>query len=234
MQYNSLLLDGAGFKEAIVKRLGIILLITIGIFSSTTANSYYNSNSNIPMVDMMLTMMDVMSRMMRGTGYSNYSRYPYSPLPIAGLAMSPVNPYRSVLGGFSPNDPFLNNSTSNSSSSSHDSDTEEEQKTSFFGTNLDKVWESMENNRPSFKTADMNGIWQAISGDVIAIYNDYYFIWTDGNRRHLAGSLMIKGKQMVAYIPASKRYLKFQFYRENNKFAVRDNGGQIYIFKKIH
>lgn len=190
------------------------------------------------MVDMMLTLMDVMSRMMRGG--RNYSYYPYSPIPGSGLPMSPAYPYSSGFGlspwstfnPFTANNPFVE--SANSIPSSIVENANKSEKNSFFGTNLDQVWESLEGNMPGFSAASMNGIWQAISGDVMAIYNDHYFIWTDGNRRHLAGSIMIKGKQLIAYIPANKRYLSFQIYREDDKFAVRDQNGQIYLFKKIH
>jgi len=213
----------------------MVVLITIGFLSSNTANSYYNSNSNIPVVDMMLTMMDMMARVMRGDRLNKFSGFPYSPNPYGGLPMSPAYLYGSPFNSFSPwskfssSNPFEHNPIKDVSP-----DNDENEKTSFFGTNLDKVWESMEGNIPGLNNSIMNGIWQAMSGDIIAIYKDNYFIWTDGNRRHLAGSIMIKGKQMVAYIPANKRYLRFQFYREDNKFAVRDTNGQIYLFKKIH
>jgi len=219
-----------------VKRLGIILIITIGFLSSTTANSYYN-NRNMPVVNMMLTMMDMMSRFMLGSRNSNFYRYPYSPATMGALPMSPVSPYGMGTTGFSPwsglagyaHDPStaVDSVASGMTKDSFFSD-------SFFSDSKEKTLNASSNALENFSMEAMNGIWQATSGDIIAIYNSYYFIWTDGNRRHLAGNIAVKGKQMLAYIPANKRFLSFQFYREDDKFAVRDKKGQLYIFKKIH
>ena len=219
-----------------VKRLGIILIITIGFLSSTTANSYYN-NRNMPVVNMMLSMMDMMSRIMLGRNNGNF--YPYSPAAMGALPMSPVSPYGMGSSGFSPWSGLSGYAPGNAIMSAPSTTANKLTKDSFFSSEVfneaqDPALNSAQNKTEVFSMQSMNGIWQALSGDIIAIYNSYYFIWTDGNKRHLAGNLMVKGKQMLAYIPANKRYLYFQFYKEDNKFAVQDKAGQVYIFKRIH
>ncbi len=201
-----------------MKKAGIILLVTITILFSTSANSFYNSN-NMPMIKMMSLMMEMMGRMMMGGGSPS--------MPMTGFPMSPVNPmtnlYTNPIGTNSTN-PWLNMPTN-----------------AFTQQNSLIPAASSQNSafpQPAFnnpqKNNSMNGIWQALSGDIIAIYYNSNFIWTNGKKRHLAGSLIIKGSQLSAYIPSNNKVINFQFYRENNKFAVKDNNGQIHIFTRIH
>jgi len=201
-----------------VKKTAIALVITTMMLFSTSANSFYNGN-NMPMIKMMSLMMEIMSRMMLGGSSNNhYPSFPVSPLSMTGLPMSPVNPMTSMYGGnntFNPNfnnNPWLNSAANNFA----------QQNTNTTNTAVMPI-----NN-------SMNGIWQALSGDVIAIYYNSKFIWTNGKERHLAGSLVIKNDLLTAYIPSNSKVIKFTFYREGNKFAVKDSSGQIHIFTRIH
>jgi hypothetical protein len=80
----------------------------------------------------------------------------------------------------------------------------------------------------------MNGIWQALSGDILAVYHNSNFMWTDGKKRHLVGTMLVKGNQLSAFMPVQNKVINFQFYREKNKFAVKDSSGQIHVFTRIH
>ncbi len=179
------------------------------------------------MIKMMSVMMELMSHMMLG-GASNNS-LPFSPasamsmssLPLsgmpmsgtsmAGLPMSPVTQLGSLYGNNQINkNPWLNIPTSN------------------------LLQQNQLSKQVQTQNDSINGIWQALSGDIIAIYFNSNFIWTDGKKRHLAGSLVVKGNQLSAFIPANNKVLNFQFYRQNNKFAVKDSSGQIHIFSRIH
>ncbi|MFK5984941.1 MAG: hypothetical protein QM479_05905 [Pseudomonadota bacterium] len=215
-----------------MKKAGISILITIAMLFSTTANSFYNSN-NQPMIKMISVMMELMSHMMiGGASGNNFMPFPASPsLGMAGLPMSPINPMSSFYNNNNTtNNPWLNiparnllqQNTQNQSQNQNDSVFSQNIPFSNSGINN-------QNNNDS-----INGIWQALSGDIMAIYYNSNFIWTDGKKRHLAGSLVIKGSQLSAFIPANNKVLNFQFYRQNNKFAVKDSNGQIHIFTRIH
>jgi hypothetical protein len=86
----------------------------------------------------------------------------------------------------------------------------------------------------NINTENINGIWEALSGDVIAIYKNNKFIWSDGNSRNLAGQLIIKNNMLYAYIPAKNITLQFQFRQEAEKFIVRDKQARTYIFTRLH
>ncbi|MCK5697833.1 MAG: hypothetical protein KAI02_06705 [Gammaproteobacteria bacterium] len=80
----------------------------------------------------------------------------------------------------------------------------------------------------------INGIWQSVSGDVLAIYNNNRFLWSDGQSRNLVGYLMIKGNKMIAYVPAKQATLYFQIHKTHGKFIVRDINSRTYSFKRLH
>jgi hypothetical protein len=151
-----------------------------------------------------------------GSSNNNYPAFPIaSPMAMTGFPMSPVNPLASLYGN-NPN---------------------------FSSTNQNNPWQNKSTNltKNNFANAttmpvnnSMNGIWQALSGDIIAIYYNSKFIWTNGKERHLAGSLVIKESQLTAYISSTKKVIQFTFYRQGNKFAVKDKSGQIHIFTRIH
>ncbi|MFK5894708.1 MAG: hypothetical protein QM504_15925 [Pseudomonadota bacterium] len=210
-----------------MKKVGIILLVTTAMLFSTSANSFYNSD-NMPMIKMMSLMMEMMGRMMMGGGSNNFSSFPLSPSmgapAMGGFPMSPINPMSSLYGSniaSNAANPWLNRSSN-----------------TFTQQNPNLVQSSVFAQTSPFNNAkkddSMNGIWQALSGDVIAIYYNSNFIWTNGKDKHLAGSLIIKGSQLSAYIATKNKVINFQFYRENNKFAVKDGTGQIHIFTRIH
>jgi hypothetical protein len=209
-----------------VKKTGIIFVIASVILFSTSANSFYNGN-NMPMIKMMSVMMELMSHMMLGgSSNNNYPVYPISPVSgMTAFPMSPANPLASVYG---------NNTAINSAINSNPWLNAAATENSFSAKNVQQQNTNTNTNTTQSSNNTMNGIWQALSGDVIAIYYNSKFIWTNGKERHLAGSLVIKDSQLTAYISSNKKVIKFKFYREGNKFAVKDNSGQIYIFTRIH
>ena len=98
-------------------------------------------------------------------------------------------------------------------------------------TNMDQKNFLYQNN---FLTQNLNGIWQAMSGDIMAIYNNNRFIWSDGKKRHLAGSFVITNQQMLVYINGQNQVVIFTFARQNNQFIVRDSKGTTHVFSKIY
>jgi len=189
----------------------------------------------MPFIQIMAAMMKAMNNIVGGNdSFSNFNSLPYSPafFPIAGavpglnsfsnLPMSPagfnqfpMNNYSGALG-----DTFK---------------TGENQKNANF-------WDINNNNSFQLPTPTaqvrindgINGIWQSLSGDVMAIYKNNRFLWSDGKARNLAGYLMIKDNKMIAYIPAKKATLYFQFYKEAGQFIVRDTRARIYTFKRLY
>ena len=205
----------------------------------------------MPFVEMMVAMMKAMNHMLGGSNsFAGMSALPYSPAFIPGMAsgmnslggfnslpMSPAGmnslPFNS-LPAYSAVSPLLNsfqtgqNTTFPFGANISGSDS---------GQNNSNFWDpDSQNVSSAAKTGNstLNGIWQALSGDVIAIYNNNRFLWSDGRAKNLAGHLAIKGNHMIAYIPAKNITLYFQFYMEPNQFVVRDQSARIYTFKRIH
>lgn len=191
----------------------------------------------MPFVEMMVTMMKIMNNIMgANNSYSGLNALPYSPafmpnpygmnnyltgfnnLPMSptGMGSLPVNNMTNML----PGDFQTGENAKNTMNNFWDPNTQEK--------NTFAV------SKPPMTDNSLNGIWQALSGDVIAIYKNNYFIWSDGHSRNLAGRLTIQGNNMYAYIPANKITMQFQFYKEPGQFIVRDKTSRIYTFKRIH
>ncbi|MDX2506464.1 MAG: hypothetical protein QNL62_18575 [Gammaproteobacteria bacterium] len=213
-----------------------LLLCFCLITQSTAANRYSNDIRSLPFIEMMVTMMKIMNRMMGiDNNYSALNTLPYSPAFVPGMGMGmgglsnlPMSP-----AGLGPL-PFNANPTNLWQDSFQAGRNASNTDNNFWapddGTNLNSAPVS---NR-SVNNNSLNGIWQDLSGDVIAIYNNNRFLWSDGNARNLAGQLVIKGNRMIAYIPAKKMTLKFHVYMESGQFIVRDQTSRIYTFKRIH
>ncbi len=175
---------------------------------------------------MMSLMMEMMGRMMLGGRSNNYfSSLPVSPpLAMGGYPMSPAYPMTSLYNNPGNNnpDPWLNN-YANQFTRQYLNDP--------YSTS--GYTPATRNNRPDYYNS-MNGIWQALSGDILVIFYNTHFIWSNGNERYLSGSLIINGANLSVYIPKNNNILNFKFYRENNKFAVKDSKEQIHVFTRIH
>lgn len=203
-----------------MKLRSLLLIIVISTFS-TSAKSFYTAES-APMIKMMTLMMEMMTRLMLGGGSSSMgsgfgslpsSTMPYSMLPMSPLlsqgAMSGMNP----LSNYSQFNPFLQAQQAKQ---------------------LENKLLANNSNVLKNKSTSMNGIWQALSGDIMAIYHDTNFIWSDGKTRHLVGKLAIKNDKLTVVLSASQKIVTFKFYRENNQFAVKDKSGQMFVFKRIY
>ncbi len=188
----------------------------------------------MPFIEMMVAMMKVMNQVLGGSNsFAGMSALPYSPAFIPGMANG-IN----GLGAFNnfPMSPGGLNSLPLRSAVNPLLDSFQTGRNSppFSSGNF---WDPNSQHTNSVAVIDnnsLNGIWQALSGDVIAIYNNNRFIWSDGGAKNLAGHLAIKGNNMIAYIPSKKMTLYFQFYMEPGQFVVRDQNARIYTFKRIH
>lgn len=206
-----------------MKRFIVIIMLCLTVVNPVHAGKSYNNNyfRALPFIQMMIAMMNFMDTFMNGNKYyspgmNSFGTFPYSPIPGSGFGNFSANPMSPLLSGqsmFNPQSMFNKTSTD-----SHDNSVE-----------------ANDDSKPALNAnTSMNGIWQALSGDIIAIYHSNHFIWSDGNSRNLAGRLIIRGNLLSAYIPARKVTLQFQFYREQGQFVVRDKNGKIYTFKRIH
>ncbi len=188
----------------------------------------------MPFIEMMVTMMKIMNQMLGGSNsLGGLNTLPYSPafMPgmtngMAGLSalnsfpMSPTGMNSLPLTGVSP---MMNNFQTGQSGSNTN--------------NSNNFWNPDTQSVSSVGRATnngLNGIWQTLSGDVIAVYNDNRFLWSDGGSRNLSGHLSVKGNKMIAYVPSKNITMSFQFYMEPGQFVVRDQSGRIYTFKRIH
>jgi len=205
------------------------------VTSSIAGNNYNNDFRSMPFIEMMVSMMKVMNDMM-----NNNSSYvpglgvlPYSP----GMTMMPD--ITNGLNGFNnlPMSPAnsipMNNLMMNGQTKSFSDHFQAGQNSQNINTSSD-FWNPKKTSQNTYQEKSVNGIWQSLSGDVIAIYKNSYFIWTDGKNRKLAGRLLIKGNNLIAYFPDSGKKLYFQFYKEAGQFIVRDKTSRIYTFKRLH
>jgi len=186
------------------------------------ANQSNNSWRSMPFIEIMATMMKAMNNVVSGhnNSFNAFNAMPYSPILNPSMGMFPGTNNFNML----PATPSSSNAINN------DFKTGENQ-------NNKNFWDPDNNSSHSSNTINnnsINGIWQSLSGDILAIYNNNRFIWSDGQSRNLAGYLMIKGNKMIAYIPAKKATLYFQFYKEAGKFIVRDTNSRTYTFKRLY
>ncbi len=243
---------GIFLKHLLVSLFLCFCLIT----QSVAARQYNNDWRSMPFIQMMVAMMKAMNNVLGGSNsFAGMSALPYSPAFMPGmtsgmnslggfnnLPMSPAGmnslPFNSLpfnsLPAYSTVSPMLNSFQTGQNT------------TSPFGSNISgsssgqsssNFWDPDSQNVSSaakIGNSTLNGIWQALSGDVIAIYNNNRFLWSDGRAKNLAGHLAIKGNHMIAYIPAKNITLYFQFYMEPNQFVVRDQSARMYTFKRIH
>lgn len=219
-----------------MKHLVSSLLLCFVLISQSVAGSYNNNWRDLPFVEMMAAMIRAMNNIMGGGGNNYYSSLygmPYSPAFMPGMGnnlydmnnfpMTPGLPANNFTNSFTDNFPTGQNTNNNTKGSFWDLNNK--------NTSVNNTRKRVQNNQ---NLNSMNGIWQSQSGNVIAIYNNSYFIWSDGNRKNLAGRLLLKNNILYAYIPANKTTLQFQFYRKPGKFIVRDTNSRVYTFKRIH
>ncbi len=228
-----------------MKRLVYSLLLCFVLISQSIAGSYNNNWRSLPFVEMMAAMIRAMNDIMGGSGNNYYSSLygmPYSPAFMPGMSnglyglngypMSPGNINKPPANTF-----FKDFSTGQNADSSNNSGNFWDLSSTRTAATSSKNRQYPANYTQSYtqnNNNSMNGIWQSQNGNVIAIYNGNHFIWSDGNKRNLAGRLAIKNNILYAYIPASKTTLQFQFYREPDKFIVRDKNARVYTFKRIY
>ena len=193
----------------------------------------------MPFIEMMVTMMKVMNQVLGGNNsFSGINALPYSPAFMPGM-VNGIN----GLGAFNnlPMSPGgMNSLPLNSLANPLPDSFQTGQNASPFGTNSN-FWDPDAHNqnrnassKAMINNSSLNGIWQASTGDVIAIYNNNRFLWSDGGARNIAGRLAIKGNNLIAYVPAKNTSLYFQFYMQPGQFIVRDQNARTYTFKRIH
>lgn len=222
------------------------ILLCCCLVKPLMAGNNYNDNFNAtPFAEMMTAMIKVMSHMMGNNNYvPGLGALPYSPgmamMPgltsgLGGMNSLPMSPANSL-----PMNNFMNSNQANFLPDNFPAG----QNAQSFNTmndfwnpklsnqNSNSFSNSMSNNK--YEANSVNGIWQSLSGDVIAIYKNSHFMWTDGKTRRLSGRLFIKGNRLVAYFPISKKKLHFQFYKESGQFIVKDQTSRIYTFKRLH
>jgi hypothetical protein len=220
------------------------LVFAICLISAVNAANPYRDNDDwrsLPFIEMMAAMIKAMNDIMGSDNdyYPGLYSLPYSPafmpgsgfgMPGSGFGNNPMNSFSSLpmSPGYTPISSF--NSPMNSFNSLYSRQSGE----NWWQPNKATKFNSTNKLLKANQKQSLNGIWQAFSGDIIAIYKDNYFIWSDGNERNLAGRLVIKGNKLYAYIPAKNTTLEFQFYSEPGQFIVRDKTSRIYTFKRLH
>ncbi len=217
------------------KRLTTTLLLGLCLCLMTptfAARQYNNGWRSMPFIEMMVTMMKVMNQILGGNNsFTGMNALPYSTALMPGMMGSGLGGYPMLpmsSGGMNTL-PLNNMDIPLVDSFQPGQDT-----SNFWDPNATTATKGFYQGTQRSNQGSMNGIWQALTGDVIAIYNNNKFIWSDGGNQNLAGQLSIKGNKLIAYVPSKKTTLYFQFYREPGQFIVRDQNARVYTFKRIH
>lgn len=230
-----------------MKHLLVSLFLCLCLTTQAVAASQYNNDwRSMPFVEMMVAMMKAMNHVLGGSNsFAGMNAFPYSPAFIPGMAngMNGLGAFNNLpmspaginsLAAYSTVSPFLDSFQTGQNTIPFNSDIS----SSHPDHSSNNFWNPDSQATGSVKQTDnnktLNGIWQTVSGDVIAVYNNNRFLWSDGRAKNIAGHLAFKGNNMIAYIPAKNITLYFQFYMEQNQFIVRDKNARIYTFKRIH
>lgn len=214
----------------------IVLLLVMAQGQARAAA--YQDYGSMPLVQMMLTMMDMMGMLNRVPNTGGYGGWPtYSPLysataPFAGSGLSPYGSglgypgaYNNLWQGAGKNPLVPNPNATNPGFNPDD----------YWGmgaNTLTNPWEPLPSaTRSNF---GLNGIWQGAGGDLIAIYGSR-FLWTDQYHRSLSGQLQIQGNYLVMRIARSNAVYTFQIQQTaNGGFIAMDRSGKIMRFRRLY
>jgi hypothetical protein len=190
----------------------------------------YQDYGSMPLVQMMLTMMDLMGMLNRVPDYRGYGGWPaYSQLysataPFAGSGLSPYGSGLAYPGGHA--NPWQGSVNPANPASGQDD---------YWGmgaNTLTNPWEPLPSaTRSNF---GMNGIWQGGGGDLIAIYGSR-FLWTDQYHRSWSGQLQIQGDFLKMRIAGSNVVYLFRIQQTaDGGFTAMDRSGKMMRFRRLY
>ena len=214
------------------KSISIVLLALL-ISSAPDALSkvkFYKSNTNLPFVEMMLSMMVAMGILDKippqfvsptyfqpGAGWGNpYLRY--SRLGLYPASLGGVSPLITRSGGASPLYPGLTGIPSYKHLQPV-----YPQYSPFRSQHFEKPLKKKKYKRKSvakppasqlyaegFSKSSLNGLWMSDYGEMFAIKNGRFF-WTDGQKNYIHGVMEITNDHVVASIENSDRVITYQY-----------------------
>jgi hypothetical protein len=80
----------------------------------------------------------------------------------------------------------------------------------------------------------MNGIWQGLGGDLIAIYGNR-FLWTDQYQRSLSGQMEIRGEYLWMRISGNNAVYVFRIQQTGDGgFTAASRSGQVMRFRRLY
>jgi hypothetical protein len=234
--------------------LGVMLVVT----QAPVQAAAYRDTSDIPMVQMMLIMMDMMGMLNRvpDYGYGGWpATYPlYSAAAPFNGGMNPYsNPMAATSGFGNPSTlasgwsglqnyqnmqsfqqfPQLASTQNPVAGGGGPSDQTLAPENWGMGLNsLSNPWEPL----PTATRSDfgLNGIWQGEGGDFVAIYGNR-FMWSGSNYRSISGQIKIDGEYLFMAAPAADVYQVFRIQRNaNGGFSAMDSSGQILRFRRLY
>jgi len=85
---------------------------------------------------------------------------------------------------------------------------------------------------PYNRYSAFNGLWVARNGEMLGI-KDQRFLWDDGNRRYLSGTLRFKNGVMVASIKGLNRRIAYRYTLRNNELITKDQNGVVRVFRRV-
>ncbi|MFM1891840.1 MAG: hypothetical protein RLZ44_917 [Pseudomonadota bacterium] len=79
---------------------------------------------------------------------------------------------------------------------------------------------------------DLSGTWRGSGGEHVEIRRNAARIWGAG-QEYCDCIFMIHGDRLIAYSPDSDVVRKYEFARDRDRFALRDEHGQTMVFQRV-
>lgn len=85
---------------------------------------------------------------------------------------------------------------------------------------------------PGYEEGPIEGAWESPSGELLLIEGSRYRMYA-GESRHLDGQVRIEGDRLFLSNPEHRSAQRFEFYRRDDGLLLRDEGGQLYIYRRV-
>jgi hypothetical protein len=82
------------------------------------------------------------------------------------------------------------------------------------------------------KIPDINGIWVSQSGELLGIKGQRFF-WSDGESRHLKGTMKIQNEYLMAYVTDYEKLMRYKYKLAGNQLLTMTRDGVIREFVRI-
>jgi len=186
------------------------LIIALCLVTGAQANSkLYQSNGDLPFVEMMLAMMTAMGMidevpeyLINHGGYYNNSALPGSYAYQPGV-----------------NAPLLHQG--------------QYPESALYPQQINKLTrQCTDGNCERNKRSGLDGVWMTQYGEMIGI-KEHQFLWSDGKSRYLTGEIKKSKSDFSLKVSQSGHIVNYQYIVEGNRMQTRDINGIVRSFVKV-